>query len=151
MLAEQIQKYPKDFQLIIKDPLYTLWIDVHKLVLKSQSPFFDRVLCGANSFTYLWKVDNIRDAQNVIRLFYDQNVEITSAMSDLLAKLECIQFFRRPVDETLEILLSLKHQKRKRGRPRGSKKKTEPKPERKRGRPKGSKNRLKKMYNLRRK
>lgn len=94
-LGELLLNRPKDFELILNDGTDRVLIEVHRMVLKANSRFFDEKLNSNYLLAYVWQipVGSIEHAKSILLFCYlrDANVLIKSPITDsLLANLQMV-------------------------------------------------------------
>lgn len=88
----------KDFELIVYDGKLRVSVALHRLVLKTCSPFFDRLLGGPYQFFYIWNVPEnaIASALRLVKFFYTRDLRDLGDLAQTLhlcTVLECADVY----------------------------------------------------------
>lgn len=88
----------KDFELTVYDGDLRVSVAVHRVVLKTCSPFFARALNGSYLFFYVWCVPRgaIATAMRLIKFFYTRNLRDLGDLAqtaELCLALECVDTY----------------------------------------------------------
>jgi hypothetical protein len=95
----------QDVTILLKNKFDFKFVNYHKIVLRTGSSFFKRVI--DNSLLFEWEVEDISIAENILNYFYFENkkslvgdIDIYISLCEQLELNTLIQYFKRKKHNT---------------------------------------------------